>query len=110
MDGAGAVEELDGIGGFGEGVAGDEGEEGNGLAGAGRHFEKGVAFGIESTFQLHHVRVLLWVDVVVGEIHCHIFDLEFHSRRRQTQRWRYSVEDGGRPRMTFLPLLLTVTR
>lgn len=46
MDGAGAVKELDGVGGFGLGIASDEGEEGDGLAGAGGHFEEGVAFGI----------------------------------------------------------------
>lgn len=46
VDGAGAVEELEGIGRLGEGVAGDEREESNGLAGAGGHLEEAVSSGI----------------------------------------------------------------
>lgn len=80
MDGACAVEELQrAVARAGEGIAGDEGEEGDGLAGAGGHLEEAMTTGVQSALQLHHVLILLRVDVLVGEVHRHILDLEFHG-------------------------------
>lgn len=78
VDGAGAVDELERGVGLGEGVAGDEGEEGDGLAGAGGHLQEGVALGVEGSFQFQHIRVLLRVDVVVREVHRHVLYFELH--------------------------------
>lgn len=78
VDGTGAVDELERGLGLGEDVAGDEGEEGDGLAGAGGHLEEAVAAGVEGALELHHVRVLLRVDVVVGEVDGHVLDFELH--------------------------------
>lgn len=83
VDGAGAVEELEGRGGAGDGVGGDKGEKGDGLAGPRRHLEEAVAAGVQGALQLHHVLVLLWVDVVVRKVHRHVLDLELHLRRRR---------------------------
>lgn len=80
MDSTGAVDELDGVMGLGEDVAGDEGEEGDGLAGAGGHFEKAVTLGIEGSLEFEHVGILLWVYVVVGEVYCYVLYLELHRR------------------------------
>lgn len=79
VDGAGAVEELDGVMGLGEDVAGDEGEEGDGLAGACGHFEKAVTLGVQGSLEFQHVGVLLWVYVVVGEVHCYVLHLKLHG-------------------------------
>ena len=38
-----------------------------------------MAFGIESSFELEHVSVLLGVDVIIGEVHRNVFDLELHG-------------------------------
>lgn len=46
VNSTGTVEELDGVRGFREGVAGDEREKGDGLASAGGHFEETVASGV----------------------------------------------------------------
>lgn len=78
VDSAGAVDELDGVLGLGEGVAGDERKEGDGLAGAGGHLEKTMALGVESSLQLKHVRVLLRVYVIVREVHCYVLQLKLH--------------------------------
>lgn len=80
VDGAGAVEELpDGLlAGGGEGVGDDEGEEGDGLAGAGGHLEEAVAAGVEGPLEVDHVLVLLRVDVLVGEVHGDVLYLELH--------------------------------
>lgn len=37
-----------------------------------------MALGVEGALELHHVGELLWVDVVVGEVHCHVLDFELH--------------------------------
>lgn len=79
VDGAGAVDELEGVVGLGESVAGDEGEEGDGLTGTRGHFQEAVALGIQGSLQLHHVSVLLWVYVVVREVHRHVLYLELHA-------------------------------
>lgn len=78
MNGAGAVEELGGVGRVGEGVGGDEGEEGGGLAGAGGHLEEAMAAGVEGALQVQHVRVLLRVYVVVGEVDGDALQLKLH--------------------------------
>ena len=44
MDSAGTLNELDGALGFGERVAGDEREKGDGFAGACGHFDSKVCF------------------------------------------------------------------
>ena len=36
----------------------------------GGHFEQAMALGVQSALQFHHVLVLLWVDVLIGEINC----------------------------------------
>lgn len=72
MDSASAVDELDRVLGFGEGVAGDKGKKGDGFSGAGGHFEKTMALGVESSLQLEHVSVLLRVNVIVREVDCDI--------------------------------------
>lgn len=46
VDGASAVDKLDGRIGAREAVAGDEGEEGDGFAGSGGHLEKAVSLGV----------------------------------------------------------------
>lgn len=81
VHGAGAVEELGRGGGPGQGVGDDEGEEGNGLAGARRHLEHAVPAGVERPLELQHVGVLLRVDVGVGEVHRYLLKLEFHLLR-----------------------------
>lgn len=79
VDSTGAVNELEGIVGLGESVAGDEGEEGDGLTGAGGHLQEAMALGIQGSLQLEHVRVLFWVYVVIREIHRHVLNLELHA-------------------------------
>lgn len=79
VNGAGAVDELDRVVGLGEHVAGDEGEESDGLAGACGHFEKAVTLGVQGSLEFQHVGVLLWVYVVVGEVHCYVLHLELHG-------------------------------
>lgn len=78
VDGASAVEELERGMGFGQNVAGDEREKGDGLAGAGGHLEEAVTLGIEGALELEHVGVLFWVDVVVGEVYSNVINLELH--------------------------------
>lgn len=73
-----AIEQLHWVGGFGQSVAGDEREQGDGFSGSGGHFEEAVAFGVESALEFDHVGVLLRVDVVVREVYGYIFDLELH--------------------------------
>lgn len=72
VDGASAVDELDRVLGFGEGVASDEGKKGDGFSSACGHFEKTMALGVESSLQLEHVSVLLGVNVIVREVDCDI--------------------------------------
>lgn len=79
VDGAGAVNELDGVVGLGECVAGDEGEKGDGLAGASGHFEKTVTLGVEGSLEFEHVAILLWVYAVVREVNYYILYLELHG-------------------------------
>lgn len=81
VHGAGAVEELGRGGGPGHGVGDDEGEEGDGLAGARRHLEHAVPAGVERSLELQHVGVLLRVDVGVGEVHRYVLKLELHLLR-----------------------------
>lgn len=78
VDGSGAIDELERAVGFGESVAGDKGEKGNGLTSAGGHFQEAMAFGVQGSLQLHHVRILLRIYVIVREIHRHILNLELH--------------------------------
>lgn len=80
VDGAGAVKELELGVRVGKDVAGDEGEECYGFAGAGWHLEETVTLGVEGSLEFNHVCVLLWVDVVVWEVHCHLIYLELHFR------------------------------
>lgn len=80
VDCARAVEKLERGIGLGEDVAGDEGEERDGFAGAGGHLQETVTLSVEGALELHHVRVLLWVDVVIGEVHGHVLYLELHDQ------------------------------
>lgn len=68
MNSASAVDELDGVLGFGKSVAGDEGKKSDGFASACGHLEKTMALGVESSLELKHVSVLLGVDVIVREV------------------------------------------
>ena len=38
-----------------------------------------MALRVQSALQFHHVLVLLWVDVLIGEINCQVLDFEFHD-------------------------------
>jgi hypothetical protein len=78
VDGAGAVEEAERAGGVGEGVGGDEGDEGRRLAGARRHLQQRVAARVQGALQLPHVRVLLRVDRRVREVHRQAIQIEPH--------------------------------
>ncbi|PON55296.1 hypothetical protein PanWU01x14_189850, partial [Parasponia andersonii] len=80
VNGSGTVDELERGFGVGEGVAGDEGEEGDGLARPSRHLQEAVALGVQGSLQFKHVSVLFRVDVVVREVHRHVLNLELHGR------------------------------
>ena len=49
VNGSGTIDKLEWSLGLGESVAGDEGEESNGLAGTGRHLEEAMAPGVEGS-------------------------------------------------------------
>ena len=51
-----------------------------------------MALGIEGALELYHVRVLLRVDLVVGEVHGYVLYLQLHSR---IIRVFYSSRDSG---------------
>lgn len=73
MDSARAVNELDRRFWLGETITSDEGEKSNGLASTSGHLEEAVALRIQGSLKLQHIRVLLWVYVVVWKVHSDIF-------------------------------------
>lgn len=82
VDSPRAVDELKRLLWLGEDVADDEREQRHRLAGAGGHLQKAMPPGIEGPLHLHHVLVLLRIDVLVGEVHRHVVDLEPHGGGR----------------------------
>src|SRR5699024_3577479 len=57
-------------------VGDNERQKGDCLARTGGHLQDAVTFGIEASLQLTHVRILLWVDVIVGEEHLEIVNFD----------------------------------
>ena len=78
MNRACTIDELDGVVRFRESIACDERKESYCLACTSRHFEEAVTFGIQSSLEFNHIRVLLWVYVIVGKVHCYVFYIELH--------------------------------
>ena len=68
-------------------VGGDEGEQGDGFAGAGGHFQEAIAFGVEGLFEFAHVLVLFGVDTVEGPVDDEVFDEELHGVGGVAEGW-----------------------
>lgn len=116
VHGARAVDEAERAGRVGEGVGGDEGDQRRRLAGARGHLEQRVPARVEGALELPHVRVLLWVDRRVREVHRQAIQVEPHrgweeraralaaevgrspSRRRSRREGRTRVGGGMPPR------------
>uniref|UniRef100_A0A803PWG9 RNase H type-1 domain-containing protein n=1 Tax=Cannabis sativa TaxID=3483 RepID=A0A803PWG9_CANSA len=64
----GTVNKLEWSLGLRESVASDEGEESNGLTGAGWHLEEAVALGVERSLEFKHISVLLWAQRFIRDI------------------------------------------
>lgn len=96
VHGARAVDEAERAGRVGEGVGGDEGDQRRRLAGAGGHLKQRVPARVEGALELPHVRVLLWVDRRVREVHRHSIQVEPHRGGEERPRaWATGVERVG---------------
>lgn len=78
---SGAIQELGQFGRVLDHVGDNQRQDGDGLAGARRHLQQAVSLGVQPLLQLHHVRVLFRVYVLVGEQHFQLVDKEPHFRR-----------------------------
>ena len=84
MHGASAVDELPNRG-VGEHVAGDEGQEGDGLPRPRGHLQQAMPLCIQRPLEVHHVVILLGVYVLIREVDRQALYLKSHDASQPPQ-------------------------